>query len=686
MERKRFNRFISLLAWNGIIAFFVIFVIKMAGNEFNIGSFIFWMQEATKKFSFILFSLFLIQLAFVKIQLKILNKVEEEYPWFLHVFKYSFIFIFLVTSSIFINYYFQYFQFLKDPALTIEWITENTRIMLAGVLYVLFILLLAFALIGNLYVSSIFTGFVLLTLGFIHYHKLNLRVEPLYPADYRQFGALKDVIPMVTEYISVSQILLILFLFIVLFVLVRFLPKLTIPLWVRGILLVTALTMLYSYTYFPKTFMKDFVKNHNIEIVKWNQIENYEVNGFVFGFLSNLNMTIMEKPENYSKQTVLNTANKYVKDSDSKASDSKPNIIYLMSESFWDPTKLDVQFSGNPLKYTHSLMNQHSSGALLSPVFGAATANVEFEALTGFSTAFLKKGGIPYHDIIDKKNFIPTIVSDLKSKEYRALAIHPFNRVFYKRNVVYDIFGFDEFLDMETMNYQDKTPGGTISDESLTYEILDQIKETDEPLFIHAVSMQNHMPYNPGAYENNKIQISGLSPDSTATLESYTEGIRQADKALKILVDELEQLEEPTVIVFWGDHLPILGADLAIYKEAGFGDSNEKKDNQLYSETPLLVYSNFETAKRELSSVSPNYLAPIVYDVSGLEKPPFFQFLEEVKQEIPGLKSDLKIDPELQFITELSEKQEQLIADYRLLVYDLLIGKQYSLGTLFPDN
>lgn len=687
MKRLKFNRVISLAAWNGIFAFLLLFSIKLFRNRFSIDNFIYWMQEDTKKMALYLIILFSLLFSTIKIQLKLLARLEQHHPKVLIGFKYLFIFIFSFAASMIVNYYFQYFQMMKDPILTSEWIMSNISIYMAGVLYILFIFLLAYALLGNLYISSLITSFLLLAIGYIHYNKLNIRVEPLYFSDYKQIQALKDVIPMITEYISVGQIIFIVLLFIGMGFLSRFLPKLKIALWMRGIIFVVVVTMLYSYTNFPKTFMNNFVQNSHVAIVKWNQIENYEVNGFLFGFLSNIHSDILEKPQTYSKAYVQKTAEKYVhaseKDTENET-DNKPNIIYLMSESFWDPLKLDAEFSADPLINLRPLMEEHVSGALLSPAFGGATANVEFEALTGLSTSFLKTGSIPYQEAVTKQSFIPTIASDLEEKGYRTLAIHPYNRVFYKRNHVYNTFGIDEFIDEEGMKHQERTPGGVITDESLSYEILDQIKKTDEPLFIHAVSMQNHMPYNPGAYEENQIKIAGLSEESVAMLEVYTEGIRRADEALQLLVDELEELDEPTIIVFWGDHLPILGADQAIYKEAGFETEDKKMTTRKYSETPLLIYSNFADVQEDIGTVSPNYLASIVYDLIGFDKPAFYNLLDELLEEIPGLRYNLRMDSTQEFITELNEKQEELLEDYKLLVYDLLIGEQYSISILYP--
>lgn len=688
MKKLKFNRIISLVAWNGIFAFALMFLLKLSRNRFSIDNFIYWMQQDTKKMVLYFSIIFLLLFSTVKLQLNRLKWLEEHHPRVLIVFKYLFIFLSSFAAAMIVNYFFQYFQMLKDPMLTAEWIVSNYRIYMAGVLYILFIFLLAYVLLGNLYVSSLLTSFLLLVIGYIHYQKLNIRLEPLYFNDYKQIQAMKDVIPMIKEYISIGQILAIILLFVGMGFFSRFLPKLKIALWMRGIIFAVVITLLYSYTNFPKTFMNDFVQKNDIEIIKWNQLENYNVNGFLFGFLSNIHHDILDKPDGYSKETVLKTAAKYAeKESAGGENTQKPNVIYLMSESFWDPTQLDIEFSGDPIEHLRSYMNEHPSGALLSPAFGGATANVEFEALTGFSMSFFKLGAIPYQEAVTKQTFVPTIASDLKAKGYKTVAIHPYNRIFYKRSQVYPVFGIDEFYDEETMKYNERPPGRVIDDQALSYEILDQLKNSEKPVFIHAVSMQNHMPYNPGAYKEPEIKVAGLSEESIGTLETYTEGIRRSDEALKLLIDELEQLGEPTVIVFFGDHLPILGADQAIYKDAGYvPEDDEQMETRKFAETPLLIYSNFAKEEMELGSVSPNYLATIVYELIGFEKPPFYRLLDELLDEIPGLRYNVRLDSNQDFITELNQKQEELLDDYELLVYDLLIGNQYSLSVLYPDS
>lgn len=687
MNKQSFHQFTLLTIVNSILSFLVLFTYKIFSDGYKINDFFLWIQFDTKKFVMYLLLLFLAFISTAKGQLKIYNKLKEKNNWFLVLLKYLMIFLILLSASIFINFYFQYFQTLKDPLLTHQWIGDHIKPFFAGVLYLLIIYIFIFALVGNIYISSLTTSLVLLIIGFIHYNKLNLRGEPLYPADYTQINHLKDVIPMVKEYFSMNQVIFLVLIVLVVGTITVFLPKLRIALWIRGLIFVVALTMIYSYTYFPNTFMKSFVVKNNIEIVKWNQTYNYATNGFLFGFVSNLHVEGFEEPEGYTKQKVEETARKYLKSANNTGENGKkPNVIYLMSETFWDPTKLNISISEDPIKNVRELMTKHTSGQILSSNFGGGTANVEFEALTGFTMSFLNEGAIPYQDLVPQKKFIPTLVSDLENKGYESLAIHPGSKVFYKRNLVYQTLGFDEFLDEGTMKHTERTGGALINDEAFTQEILDNIKNQEKPMFIHGVSIQNHMPYDEKNYPEYPIEVSGLHPDSISQIKVYTEGLRRSDLAFKYLVDQLEEIGEPTVVVFWGDHLPVLGGDYSIYKEAGYHDEDPKIRELKYFETPLLIYSNFETEKVDLNTISPYYLAPVVYDMIGQEKPGFYHLLDQVRSEIPAMKGITKLGSDQNLITKLTKEQEQLLEDYKLIQYDLLAGEQYSMELLFSKK
>jgi len=359
------------------------------------------------------------------------------------------------------------------------------------------------------------------------------------------------------------------------------------------------------------------------------------------------------------------------------ASVVQPNIVYMMDEAFFDPTRLpDYTFSEDPLKFIHEEEKTSPSGYLLSPEFGGNTANIEFEALTGMSMYFLKDGSIPYQQKIVKMSSLPSIVSILKDRGYRTLAVHPFDDTFYNRNRVYPILGFDQFTsDKDMQNNERITPEGYISDKSAVEEALTELKSSDKPTFLHLVTMQNHFPFVKGPNGPNTITVQGVTPEHKDELETYVQDTKLTDEALSYLDKELQTIKRPTIVVFWGDHLPALSA--GIYTQAGW-DSNPRMKH----ETKLLYLANFDIGKKPLGTLSPAFIGPSVFQLTGQTLPAYYKLLDKVKMELPGLSKNVLIDSS-DAITSLTASQQALLDEYRLVEYDMLEGENYSEDLLF---
>ncbi|MBS8265752.1 LTA synthase family protein [Mesobacillus boroniphilus] len=680
------RKWTPIVLLNGLLAFLFVALFKFVIRSYSTAEFILWTEEYSKKFVLYLFIFFIAFLLTSRWQLKAYDYLKEQKPWILSVLNLLIVFIISFSLAAVINLYFQYSQILHNKELTLQWIETKQSVFFAGLLFLFFLYILIYAIIGNIYLSTALTTVVLALMGYAHYSKMSLRVEPLYPNDFKQFSHLDEVIPMVVGTFSPIYIFVFLMLIFGIWASVKFLPAIKIPKVWRVILAISSAILVFTFANFQDNFWKSYMEKSDVVISTWNPINTYNDNGFIIGFLSNFKTVTVEKPKGYSKEKVLEIAKRYTESPNTKdvPDNQRPNVVFLMNEAFWDPTRLGkAEFSEDPVKNYRELMTQYPSGNILSAAFGGATANIEFEALTGFNTTFLTAGIIPYQEIVDNKSFIPTIVSSLEVKGYKSLAIHPYNKAFYKRSRVYETFGIDKFLDMETMK-NNETSGPMISDESVSNEIADHIVNSKEPMFIHAVTMQNHLPYNPGRYEENTVKISGLTEESTSPLEVYTEGVKQADEALRHLIERVEELEEPTIIVFWGDHLPVLGASRSVYKESGFADAkNEEEYERKFSETPLLIYSTSDPGNKDLGTISPAYLGPFVFDLGNLDAPPFYDFLKEVQSEIPAFKHAVKIGKDQEILKELNEKQKSLLNDYQMIQYDLLVGKQYSKSLLF---
>ncbi|GAB6513914.1 LTA synthase family protein [Bacillus cereus] len=539
----------------------------------------------------------------------------------------------------------------------------------------------------------ILTSCTLVILGIVNYLKLIFRGDPLYPSDFTQIMHMQSVIPMVMDYFSWSYIFVIILSIVACIVagiyMRRYIQNVKTHLGIRALLVVGSIFVLYAYGNFANTFMNKVFQKSGVDFVLWDQNENYASNGFVLGFISNLDTTVMEKPKNYSKENMLQIANdikkQYSGNIGSQKKKEKPNIIFVMSESFWDPTKAtNLSFSEDPVPNLHHYIENFPGGQTISPTFGGNTANVEFEALTSYSMSLLKPGSIPYQQVITNKKEIPSIPTALKKEGYYTSAIHSFGRTFFKRDDVYKVLGFDKFNAADTMENVD-VDGDYISDLAMSKEIIAELEKQKQPTFIHAVTMQNHFPFTEGRFGENLIEISGLeNEESKGELETYTEGLRRSDEALQYLIEQLDNLDRPTLLVFFGDHLPSLGTNKSFYKENGY-ITNEKTPSErlAMAQTPLLMYANFDMPNDNLGVVSPIYFSNLIFDYAGLNKSVFYQFLSAFYKEIPVLRDELKVDKNGEVINDLTKKQKEMLEQYKILQYDLLVGNQYSKDILF---
>ncbi|MCU5164211.1 LTA synthase family protein, partial [Bacillus paranthracis] len=553
------------------------------------------------------------------------------------------------------------------------------------VIYAIYILV--YNLIGKVFLSMILTSCTLVILGIVNYLKLIFRGDPLYPSDFTQIMHMQSVIPMVMDYFSWSYIFVIILSIVACIVagiyMRRYIQNVKTHLGIRALLVVGSIFVLYAYGNFANTFMNKVFQKSGVDFVLWDQNENYASNGFVLGFISNLDTTVMEKPKNYSKENMLQIANdikkQYSGNIGSQKKKEKPNIIFVMSESFWDPTKAtNLSFSEDPVPNLHHYIENFPGGQTISPTFGGNTANVEFEALTSYSMSLLKPGSIPYQQVITNKKEIPSIPTALKKEGYYTSAIHSFGRTFFKRDDVYKVLGFDKFNAADTMENVD-VDGDYISDLAMSKEIIAELEKQKQPTFIHAVTMQNHFPFTEGRFGENLIEISGLeNEESKGELETYTEGLRRSDEALQYLIEQLDNLDRPTLLVFFGDHLPSLGTNKSFYKENGY-ITNEKTPSErlAMAQTPLLMYANFDMPNDNLGVVSPIYFSNLIFDYAGLNKSVFYQFLSAFYKEIPVLRDELKVDKNGEVINDLTKKQKEMLEQYKILQYDLLVGNQY---------
>ncbi|WP_165005321.1 MULTISPECIES: LTA synthase family protein [unclassified Enterococcus] len=614
-----------------------------------------------------------------------LNNLSQKQKKILKITAITISAVFIVVFS---NLYLQWCQneLSVDLALkfAFSWHTEK---FLLACLVLLVVLLFFIAVAGSFIFGTLFYMISIGVLGYADYMKMSYRQEPIYPDDLKmitEFGLLKDMTGTGLFLLLAGLIAAAVGLFI--WGMVRSLKKGRHFQILRVVTLaVTAITLSYISNFNQPDNLLRKAYDKTALWIPYSQKMNYYNTGFIGGFLYNLKVDPMEQPEGYSKARIKEITEKYQKIADEKnktADEEQPNIIYVMSESFSDPSRLKgVDISGDPLADYYAVADQTYSGNMLSQNYGGGTANIEFEALTGFSMSlFNAQLTTPYTMLVPKMDRLPSIVSMLNAQDYRTTAIHPYNTSMYKREDVYQTLGFDQFISERTMTHTDTIDDNPyISDDAAYQEVMDLLKEEETPQFVHLVTMQTHMPYN-GKYSQLDYSAKTSDNSDTLSLDNYLQDIAYSSKALKEFTKGLSELSRRTLVVFWGDHLP------GIYSD----EIQAQNDKQTLHETQFLMFDSagkLEKSGTQDAVTSPFYFAADLLEQTNQKTSGFYQLLLALEQELPAFERNLYYQSDQwRKEAQLNAAQQEIYEEYKLLQYDIVSGKQYSLANHFFEQ
>ena len=553
----------------------------------------------------------------------------------------------------------------------IKWMFRQFPQFLLNTAVVFFLFLLLASLIGRPRIAFWVLSSVCFLLALISAIKIKILGVPLLPWDFLLTSETQDMAPYVKNIFTFKRFFgVALFVAVAYALLYRF-PGVgkTIRWKERAIAAVVSLILLLVVYFDKPVALRQAL---HIENITWDQSENAMTNGFALSMMMNIEYANVDPLNGYGKTTIDQIIDtKPPKAGDKPKPDgSKPNLIIVLSESFWDITTLPgVSFDRDPLPNFHKLAKTYSSGTMLSPQFGGGTANVEFEVLTGNSMRFLPEGAVPYNQFINRP--IDSLASIAVRQGYRATAISPFHNWYFNSRNVYRLFGFNKFISIEFMhpNYD----GPYIADSEVAKTIIEETKRTPERDFVFANTMQNHFHYSPGKFEKNtfKAKVDGVSDETIGMLETYAQGVSAADNMLKTLVDYYKNCGEPTIIAFWGDHLPYLGDNYKAFKETGYISGEDDPDflNKMHR-VPLLVWNNFLPDGREDLNMSPSFLGPYLLELAGLSGTYYTDFLHDLSKRIPV------IPPKSEFARMGIDEND--LKEYEYLQYDIMFGEQHA--------
>lgn len=317
---------------------------------------------------------------------------------------------------------------------------------------------------------------------------------------------------------------------------------------------------------------------------------------------------------------------------------AQPDIVMILSESFMDPRVLagmdEVQ---EVIPTARALLQRGSGGAMHAPAYGGGTVRTEFEALTGMPIGAFPLAPIPYVDITTRT--MPGLPRVLRDRGYTTVALHGNSGAFWNRTDTYRAMGFDRFL----TGHQFREAGGIrdgvwYSDASMTDLILRELEQAEQPVFIMAVSIENHGPYttekpirDEAARQALKLP-EALRGDARTSLRNYLYHLGNADRQLSRLLDEMERRGRPFVVVFFGDHLPALPE---AYSALTFVDGGQPEEQTV----PWLIVRDQGRGApgRRLHSWE---LAAEALDLAGLAGDPYFDLVRIAGRRLSSLPPD----------------------------------------------
>ena len=441
-------------------------------------------------------------------------------------------------------------------------------------------------------------------------------------------------------------------------------------------------------------------------VTLWQINRIYKEQGYISSLVKEIRYFYIEQPEGYSVGKTVELAQEIedgeniVSETDKSESEESvdntaadtsetvtpKNIILIMNESLTDFESVGkIKSNVEILPYIRSLNKNVKHGQLHVPTFGAGTARSEYEALTGNSMSFLPSGSVPYQLYVRDPEY--GLADILKSQGYYTIAMHPNKAHNWNRASVYPCMGFDEFISLENWGDEHRELLRNYVSDKATFEKIISLyeeKDADEKLFTFCVTMQNHGGYTVEDRAGFEPTVK-LGYDTEYPLaETYLSLARESDSAFKELLEYFEKVDEPTMIVMFGDHWPKIEEEFMAKLLGGNRQSLGLVESQQSYTTPYVIWTNYpsETVEEDFSA---NYLGSYMLQLAGLEMPGYNQFLMNLKEQLPIIGVGAVCDKDGNWYANdaLPDDYKKLMTDYNILEYNNQFEKKDVIESLF---
>lgn len=552
-------------------------------------------------------------------------------------------------------------------------------LFLLNLLPVALLMALGWAATGRPWAAYLFGAVPALLLAFGNYYKLSFRDDPVLFADLFILGEAGKMAGNYSLFLNLRLALVLLCAaggFLFLFFLVRGKPS-------GRVRLITLAAVLLIGGLGAKPYLSDslYAKTAvNLDrLSQWSDTQQFLSRGSMYPFLHSVTDAFPAAPEGYNKKETAALLDGY-EDGDIPA-DQKVSVVGIMLEAFADFSRIDgVEAAPEVYAAYHALEEESYTGNLITNIFAGGTVNTERAFLTGVSTQY------------NWRRDTSSYVWYFKNQGYETSGDHPCFDWFYNRKNVNTYLGFESYRFVE--NYYGQFSGDDVAYDSifmpkLTEDLLTRIK-SGAPQFSFSVSYQGHGPYSGEecwwGEVDDLVGNRELDDESRTILANYLGSVKDTQERLSQMVDEFRDLDEPVILIVFGDHKPWLGNGSTVYQALGVNlDQSTEEGFYNYWSTRYLIWAN-DAAKEVLDfdftgegpDISPCFLMAHLFDKLGWTGDAYMQALRPVYGALPVIHDTGRVITAGGTLTsELTDEQRALIRQFR--------GLEYYRATQFSD-
>ena len=424
----------------------------------------------------------------------------------------------------------------------------------------------------------------------------------------------------------------------------------------------------------------------NVDIEQYHDSCDIRFDGHPFAFAVNAKYTQKMSPENYDADEIGTLVGQT---SDTTATAAvKPNIIAIMNESLADLYTLgDLQTNIDYMPNMRGLTENTISGQAYVSIFGGGTCDSEYSFLTGNTISFLAENARPYQLYVNDTS--SSLVSTLNDLDYSSHAIHSGDAGAWNRDDVYPDFGFEDFMTKADMPDATYTRGVYISDQSNYQYLIQKFEEnqnsgSEEPFFGFNVTIENHGGYTLDDSALEPVEITNLEGDYPLA-EQYMTTVHDSDAAFGELIAYFETVEEPTMIVMFGDHFPYL--EPAFFEELMGKPESEYTvaDQEKLYNTPFVIWANYDIPEQQNVQISVNYLSSYLLEQAELPQTAYNKYLLNLSEKMPIInkKGVMTNSGEYYSLDDPTNPYYNDLKDYQKILYNNIFDNDNRYNNVF---